>query len=367
MNHLTSTDPKTRELMRTEQTNARFIQSLLVFFFQPSSAHTLAIIRCATGLMLAYVHCIWLLGSTDFFGPDAIISNELWRSLHESPSGNDFKWTYLSQTNSLLTAQIHEGIAIVSALGVAAGLFTRTSLIIAWFTTLMTTHRLTGYLFGLDQVVLMLSFYLMFAQSGRVASLDQWLAIKLFSAKASKPDAGTKKAIKLFRTLSGWHGNTADPNALSWKNRAATRMMQIHVCIVYLFGGLGKLRGEMWWDGTAMWYSAAAYDYQSMDLTWIGYFPVLGALLSHMTVFWEVSYGAIVWPRWLRPWTLLTAVMVHGGIAIFMGMITFGMMMIFANIAFVSPELTRRIFQVFLRSPSPASSGTSLRSARDHR
>ena len=320
------------------------------FFFKPTSSHTLAIVRIATGLMLAYFHFIWILGAKDFFGPDALISNDLWRSIHQSPEGSDWKWTYLASTTSLNAAVLHETIAVIAGLTTALGLFTRTSLLLAWFLTLMTTHRMTGFLFGLDQIALMLSFYLIFGQSGRVASLDQRIARKLF--EKSDISNGLQQS---FRWLSGWHGNSADPNALSWKNQTATRLMQIHLCVVYLFGGLGKLRGEMWWDGTAMWYSAAAYDYQSIDLTWLGRFPVLGAILSHATLFWELAYGAIVWPRWLRPWTLLTALMVHGGIALFLGMITFGWMMIIANIAFVPPELTRRIFQGGLRWPKPTS------------
>jgi hypothetical protein len=88
-----------------------------------------------------------------------------------------------------------------------------------------------------------------------------------------------------------------------------------------------------------MWYSAAAYEYQSWDLTWIGYSPMLASILTHMTVFWELSYCALIWPKWTRPIMLGIALMVHGGIAIYLGMITFGFMMLVANLAFVSPKL----------------------------
>lgn len=327
------------------------LASLKTFFFEPTTAHTLAAIRIATGLMLAYIHLVWLVGSADFFGEHALIGTELWQAIHRTIDGGDWKWSYLNLTDSLTAARTHELAALTVSLAMAVGLFTRTSVTLAWFLTLMTTHRLTGYLFGLDQIVLMLSLYLIFSQCGRVASLDRLIAAKLFNSPQIAGTVGTplakrngRKAIRIFQCLSGWHGTSSNPDIASWKNQTATRLIQIHLCIIYLFGGLGKLRGEMWWDGTAMWYSAAAYDYQSLDLTWIGNYPVFGAMLTHMTVFWEVSYGAIVWPRWLRPWTLLTAFMVHGGIAIFMGMITFGTMMIVANFAFVSPELTRRIF-----------------------
>jgi len=99
------------------------------------------------------------------------------------------------------------------------------------------------------------------------------------------------------------------------------------------------MRGDMWWDGSAMWYSAAAYEYQSLDLTWIGYSPFLASVVTHMTVFWELSYCALIWPKWTRPLMLGIALLVHGGIALFLGMMTFGFMMLVANLAFVSPKL----------------------------
>ncbi len=78
-----------------------------------------------------------------------------------------------------------------------------------------------------------------------------------------------------------------------------------------------------------------------MNMTWTGHFPILTSIATHLTLFWEVSYCAIVWPRWTRAWTLLVALMVHGGIALFLGMVTFGFMMVVANLAFVPPALVQ--------------------------
>ena len=70
---------------------------------------------------------------------------------------------------------------------------------------------------------------------------------------------------------------------------------------------------------------------------------MLSSMATHLTLFWEVSYCAMVWPRWTRPWALLIALIVHAGIALFLGMITFCFMMIIANIAFVSPTIIRNL------------------------
>jgi hypothetical protein len=73
------------------------------------------------------------------------------------------------------------------------------------------------------------------------------------------------------------------------------------------------------------------------------------ALLSHVTVLWETFYCALVWPKRTRPIVLLIAVGIHGGIGLFLGMWTFGLAMLIANLAFISPEATRGFVTGVLR------------------
>ena len=84
-----------------------------------------------------------------------------------------------------------------------------------------------------------------------------------------------------------------------------------------------------------------------MDMTWLVDYPWLIALLSHVTVFWETFYCALVWPRVTRPVILATAFAVHGGIAAFLGMIPFGTAMIIGNLAFIPSSLTERGLGLF--------------------
>ena len=32
----------------------------------------------------------------------------------------------------------------------------------------------------------------------------------------------------------------------------AIRLIQVHMCVIYLFSGLGKLKGDTWWEGSAI-------------------------------------------------------------------------------------------------------------------
>jgi len=192
------------------------------------------------------------------------------------------------------------------------GLYTRVTAVLAWIITLSYCHRLVGLQYGLDQINTFLVMYLMLAPCGEVYSLDAWLA------------------------------NRANPNkttTLSTATTIATRLIQLHLCVIYFFGGVSKLRGEMWWDGSAVWFAMANLEYQTLNLTWLIHARWLVALLTHVTVLWETFYCVLVWPRWLRPIILALAVAVHGFIAFALGMITFGLAMISANLVFVPPQM----------------------------
>jgi hypothetical protein len=330
---------------KEDMSNDSMASAIKGFFFRPSSAHTLATIRIFTGAMVAYIHLVWMLNLDSFMGPHALINNATWRALHQG-AVSDYKWTYLAHTDSMPLIWGHEILACLSGVLMCLGLCTRTFGFLAWFATLMTAHRMTGMLFGLDQITLMLAMYLCIARSGDVWSMDRWLSNRFQSLHWSRGWIGTMTGL-LPTDLSGQACEAIVPDC--WSNTFATRLIQLHLCVIYLFGGFGKLRGEMWWDGSAMWYSFAAYEYQSVDMTWTGHFAILSSIATHLTLFWEVGYSALVWPKWTRPWTLAVAVVVHSGIGLFLGMFTFGLMMIVANIAFVSSSEMRRVVGAFSR------------------
>jgi hypothetical protein len=293
----------------------QWIAAWNTFWFQEQLPHVLAVIRICCGAMIAYVHIIWVSRLTDFFGPNAWIDRQTAASIHSQ----DWAWSWLWFTDNTTLTLAHQILAIVAGLMMMAGLMTRFSIPLAWFLTLMVCHRQTLALFGLDQIVIMLSMYLMLSRCGSVWSIDSWL----------RERRGTSWLLP------------ADSPAAS--NQIATRLIQLHLCVIYLFGGLSKMRGEMWFDGSALWYTIVNYEYQSLDLTWLGNSRITIASLTAATIFWETFYCGLVWPRLTRPLTLLMAVFVHGGIALALGMVTFGFIMIVANFSFVPPALLHRL------------------------
>jgi hypothetical protein len=278
------------------------------FWFTPTAPHTLAAIRILAGAMLFYTHLVWSLDLAEFFGPRSWISLDVVRAVNR----DSYAWSYLWYIESPIWLWLVHCAALVVFALLTVGLFTRWTSILSAVITLSYCHRLPGVLFGLDQVNALLAMYLAVGPCGAVYSIDYWRAAR--------------------------RGGQGGVIRNSVGATVATRLIQLHMCIIYLFGGIGKMRGEMWWDGSALWYAIANYEYQSLDLTWLVRFPWLIAVLTHITVFWETFYAFLVWPRQTRPIVLGLAVLIHGGIALFLGMPTFGIAMIIGNLAFVSSE-----------------------------
>ena len=294
------------------------------FWFTPRSPHTLGVIRIVTGLMMLYSHLVVASHLFAFVGDNAWINNQTIASIHGGDyTPADAARSYLWHLSNPLLLWLHHLFTIAVTACFAIGLLTRITAPLAWFLQLMLVHRMTGTLFGLDQVTTMLAMYLMLSPCGSVFSVDKLLRRTFLS-----DGTDNKRLAWLFPS-----------DAPSVSANIATRLIQLHLCIVYLFGGLWKARGTSWWDGTAIWFAISNAQYQSIDITWLGRFPRIFSALAHITVFWEIFYCALVWPKLTRPIALALAVAVHGGIAMFLGMITFGTIMIVANMAFLAPTL----------------------------
>jgi hypothetical protein len=265
------------------------------------------------------------LALTDFFGPQGWLSRDAVLTVKAT-----YSWSYLWWIESpaaLWTA--HIAALIVLAL-LTVGLYSRVMSVLAFIITVSYFGRAQGALFGLDQINLMLSMYLMVGPSGGAYSLDRLLA-----RRAGKIDRAARPSIAA---------------------NIAIRLIQVHLCIIYLFAGTAKLMGPAWWNGTAMWQAVASLEYQSLDMTWLAHWPLVLDLLTHLTIFWELSYSALIWPRATRPVMLALAVPLHMGIAFCLGMITFGLVMLIANVAFVPPHLVRRLLDRLLGRGSAAGS-----------
>ena len=289
------------------------------FWFRSANPVTLAVIRILAGGMLFYTHLIWALNSNDFFGPHAWMTNEVVKQVNDSV----FAWSWFHWIESSIGVTILHAAALAVFALLTLGCYTRVVSVLAFLTAVAYANRIPAAMFGLDQVNTIIAFYLMIGPCGARFSIDAW--------RRRRRDRGTE----------------AMPIEPSISANIATRLLQVHLCVIYFFAGVSKLQGPAWWNGTAIWGAVANLEYQSIDLTWLADWPLTVNFLTHTVIVWELSYCIFVWHRSTRPIVLLIAVAMHAGIACCLGMITFGTAMIIANMAFVSPALIEALLKRF--------------------
>src|SRR5262249_44007296 len=130
-----------------------------------------------------------------------------------------------------------------------------------------------------------------------------------------------------------------------------------------LASGLSKLQGASWWGGTAVWGTMANFEFSPMRYRL--YMDFLYFLADHrwawelfvtsgvvFTLVFEIGFPLLVWlPRWR--WTMVVAaVMLHTGIALFMGLVSFSIIMMVGVAAFLPAGAVRRFVALLSRSPA---------------
>lgn len=297
------------------------------FWFTPTDPATLGAMRVLVGAMLVYTHWVWGLDFESFFGPESWVPSELVQRYLR----NDAVFSFWYVVPPQYAYGVH--LLCVGVLGLfAVGLFTRITSLAALGIVISYANRVPTALFGLDQINGLLTFYLALGPSGAAFSLDSWLRRRRGSGSESLPSI----------PASGLGFDAAGPSIHA---NVVTRLIQVHMCVIYFFAGTSKLQGLAWWDGMAMWLAFANQEYQTFDMLWLARYPLLIHALTHFTVFWEVTYPVFVWVRVLRPMVLLFAVLLHAGIGLCMGMWTFGLIMMVGNLSFVPPHIICRVLR----------------------
>jgi hypothetical protein len=277
------------------------------FWFTPVDPAPLCLMRILVGGMLVYSHWVWGLELAAFLGEEGWNSAELVRAVQRDSWALSFWWFVPAGWY----AAVHAGCLAILAL-FWAGCWTRITSVLSFVILVSYCNRAPLSNYGLDQISSILTLYLSLGPSGARYSVD-----RVWRRRTLVPDSATACM--------------------------ALRLVQIHYCIIYFFAGVSKLQGRSWWTGEAMWRAFANYEYQSTDMTWLAADPGLLQLMTIATLLWEISFAYLVWNRSLRPWLLAGGLAMHFGIGACLGMWTFGLMMMFGYVAFLSPETVRRV------------------------
>ena len=285
------------------------------FWFSPSDPFSLGAMRILAGAIIFYTHAVWTFEFESFFANDQLLSDEH----NQIITGSVFAWSHFQWIGSIQVLWVIHFIALTTMFLFCIGFLSRWTGILTALFTVSYANRAVGAAFGLDQINVLLAVYLAIGPSGSCLSVDSWLQSR------KQPEGVLHCRDSILANFT-------------------TRLIQIHLCIIYLFAGGGKLLGSSWWNGEAIWGAMANAEYQTVDLTWLAAYPFLINLITHITLAWEVSYVILVWPSWSRKWIIGIAILVHMGIGITMGMVEFGLIMVTANLIFIDPGVMRKAF-----------------------
>lgn len=117
----------------------------------------------------------------------------------------------------------------------------------------------------------------------------------------------------------------------------------LQVCLVYVVSGLYKVQGQMWQDGTALFYVLRVPEFTFPALSHFVYendFLVFSG--TYVTVLFLVYFPLGILVPALRPWAAVMPIGFHLGIALLMGLTGFALTMVACDLVFLSRGSTKR-------------------------
>ncbi len=225
------------------------------------------------------------------------------------------------------------------------GLFTRVTSVLTWIAAVSYIHRTQQVLFGMDTMMNILLFYLMIGNSGAALSLDRWRAkkraIQLSLARSGTIDEATQAYL--------------ERPPLSVMSGFALRLLQVHFCFIYMASGLSKLKGPAWWNTTAYWDTLANPEFTMIHYHWYEgllrwavssrpLYAIVAAGGVAFTFICEIGLPFLVWTR-ARPYIVICGFLLHAGIAVFMGLWIFSLLMMTLLLAYLpAPPIREYLF-----------------------
>lgn len=314
-----------------ETLSSRFGAAWNRFWFTPASVVPVAGLRWLVGLASLYFVASHTADLTVWFGTRGLLPvdtvTRLTGEVTESgAASSNLHWSYLNY----FTRPVELWVAHTIALGVVAlftvGLWSRVTGILSLVVVLSYIHRAPMLTGQFEPVLSMLLAYLCLAPTGAWASVDRWLRSR---------KAGGDSAAEPPRTVM---------------SNISLRLIQVHIAGLYLIMALSKLSGTFgaeydatWWRGEALWWLITRSESRLIDLTMLsgttgGYFV---NAWSHLIVAYELAFAILIWKPLARPLLLLIGVVTWLSLAMVTGLVSFCLIMLVANLAFL-PESTWR-------------------------
>jgi hypothetical protein len=289
------------------------------------------VLRVLVGLVATYSIFTYSFDLDRFFGPAGMLPTDVVRSLLESRSAADatFRFSFLDNIPSSGELWAFHLLSLAVLVLFTVGFYSRVTSVLALVVVLSYAHRAVFLTGEFEAVLAFVLFYMCCGSSGACLSVDSW--------RAGRKQAGPAAPASYSATIS-------------------LRLIQVHLTVVYVMMLLGQLSAPVWWNGQAAWWLALNTQDALIDLTGFSGHVYFFNFLTHLIVAYELAFPLLVWKPLVRPLMLGLGVIVWSTVAVLSGLISFCLLLMIANLAFVPGYQMRQFCSRFMARRQHAAS-----------
>lgn len=274
-----------------------------------------ALVRVGFGATMLYVYAVHYRDRAYLWGPGGVWE---WSSFQAQPTPSLYA---LTDSAAGFEVIFHLGMLCTAAF--MLGWHTRLVTPLMWMFTWSLQQRNPMILDGGDNLMILVLVYLMVVDTGSHLAVGA-------ASRHEELAAGVRERFS-YRIATLFHN-------------AGTAAIVLQVVVVYWASGMYKVQGELWQNGTALYYIMRVSEF-----TWPGWSELVWrnglavGVLTHATVLFQLAFPLLLLRRETRVLAVLGGISLHTGIAVFMGLITFSAVMISVELVLISDHRYRQI------------------------
>lgn len=189
-------------------------------------------------------------------------------------------------------------------------------------------------------VVIVCSILMIMGRTSLFIRILTWYFVFLLDAKAWTVQDGGNNLIHLTLFYSIFFDiRFGDPDFQKFMRKFGVRAIQVQISLLYVCAFFSKVGGELWQNGTALYYIVQVDKFHSaMLMNLFQKLPVAVPVLSYTTIFIQLLLATFLWIKNWRLLPILLGTIVHLGIAASMGLISFSLVMIIHYSVFLTQD-----------------------------
>ncbi|GHE46125.1 HTTM domain-containing protein [Streptomyces capitiformicae] len=271
--------------------------------------------RCLLGFVGFMYYATQYADRQYLFGPDGVLPH---RDFSEQTGGtfNLYAWSASPAWSELV---FHAGV--LAALAVMLGIGGRVGLAVHWALLWSIYQRQPALLDGGDNLAYVVIPMLLLTRCYDRFCLSAGLVDRL---KERLPGAVRSLSTPL--------------------HNLGVLAVAVQISLVYVVSGMYKVMGDVWQDGTALFYIMRVPEFELPGISSIIYGNDWAVYLgTYATVLFMVYFPLGILIPALRPWTAVMSIGFHMAIAVFMGLTGFALTMVACDLVFLSSFLDRAV------------------------